>query len=194
MPPPPHMFMNPHHFGKHPPPPHFLPMFMPPPAHFYSPQPSRPAPSHPIIETIYDTYPRRGTYDESIYMQGGTLPPNSTYKPGAYNSDYEGFYDTYKRQGKNGVHSDSDNTSVDDSQFWDAYESGAYRKVNVNDKPRNGTTPKMNGEKSPAPQKSHQIYGESAQSKRSMQHSTPKIEPRQKQRPTTPGKQFHFTY
>jgi hypothetical protein len=76
---------------------------------------------------------------------------------------------------------------VEDSQFWDNYEAGAYKTRPQNH--RNGT-PKMNGEKSPSPQKHPQTYGDSAQSKRSegqsfVQHSTPKIETRQK-RPRTP--------
>jgi hypothetical protein len=137
------------------------PMFMPPPFNFYPPQPTGPAPTGPIIETIYDTYPRRGTHDESIY--NATLPPNSTYKPSPRSNDYEGFYDTYRHRAK-GAQSDSD-TSVDDSQFWDNYESGAYKKPN--------SASRLNGEKSPKPQSSY------------VQHSTPKIDTRQK-RPKTP--------
>jgi hypothetical protein len=123
--PPPHMHPmfpgHPAHFGKHPPYGH--PMFVPPPPpHFaYSPPHQRAAPTVPIIESIYDTYPRRGGYEESIYMPtNGTLPPNSTYRPSGPYDQYEGFYETYKRPGKaNGMQqTDSDNTSVEDSQFW----------------------------------------------------------------------------
>lgn len=93
-------------------------MFMPPPPFAYIPQQQRPPPTMPIIESIYDTYPR---HREDAY--GGTLPPNSTYKPGT-NYDYEGFYETYRRSGKaNGeMNSDSD-TSVEDSAFWASISS-----------------------------------------------------------------------
>ncbi|KAI6176438.1 PID domain-containing protein [Aphelenchoides bicaudatus] len=183
--PPPHPFFAGHpHFGRNPA--YMHPMFMQQPPHFYSPQSQRAAPpTIPIIETIYDTYPRRGTYDETIYMPtNGTLPPNSTYKPGNSYDHYEGFYETYKRPSKtNGINQSDSDTSLDDTQFWDTYETGAYRKAH-----RNGT-PKMNGEKSPAPTKS-QNYGDSNQSKQRsdnyVHQSTPKIDSRTKERPRTP--------
>lgn len=57
----------------------------------------------PIItgpESIYGTIPRRGAYEEPVYMPGSHVgPPEASYQPANYPSDhYESYYDTYRRK------------------------------------------------------------------------------------------------
>lgn len=55
-----------------------------------------------IIESIYDTFPRRDTYEEPIYMpsnSGMPIPPHSSYKPGSMSPEhYEGYYESYRHR------------------------------------------------------------------------------------------------
>ncbi|KAI6200884.1 PID domain-containing protein [Aphelenchoides besseyi] len=173
-------------FGPPPPPPH--PFFMHHAPFAYMPQRARSPAEGPIItgpESIYDTYPRRGNYEEPVYIPNSTLPHNSAYKPASFSTDqYEGYYETYKRPHYKHVQSDSEDTSVDDSQFWDAYETGAYRKAHLAER-----TAKNTADKSPALSKSHGTNGRSngirmnAQAQQTT--STPKSSERQP-RPETP--------
>jgi hypothetical protein len=168
-PPPAHFFPHPAPpFGRAPPfaPPFMMPprgMFMPPPFGMFPPppphpmdRPKTPADSGPIItgpESIYDTYPRRGNYEEPVYMpSNGGMPTQSSYKPGSVAPEYyEGYYETYKRhrtpEKKNGSRSESDASADESSQFWEAYEAGIYRKAHLNEKAfgntlaRSGTNP-----------------------------------------------------
>ncbi|CAD5213897.1 unnamed protein product [Bursaphelenchus okinawaensis] len=176
MPPPPHM-----RFGFAPPP-MFPGFYPPPPHFFHAQRPQSPvAGDGPIItEAIYDTYPRRH-FEEPIYGPGshygthGTHTPNpashygihtvpNTPGQNAYRVNqnrgehraaspsqqyYEGYYDTYKSRQKK--ESDSD-TSVDDSQFWEAYEAGAYKKPTKGD-----TLGRGRADKSPAPSRVHGV-------------------------------------
>lgn len=88
------------------------PYFMPPPFGPFMPPPhmmdGRGKPHSdgsttgggPIItDTTYDTFPRRATYEEPIYMpsNSGTMPPHSSYKPGSMSPEhYETYYETYR--------------------------------------------------------------------------------------------------
>ncbi|CAD5219343.1 unnamed protein product [Bursaphelenchus xylophilus] len=167
-PPPPHFMMPPPHrptsmppphlrFGFAPPPPPMFPgFFPPPPPHFYGQRPRSPvAGDGPIItEAIYDTYPRRH-FEEPIYgPPNGAVPGQNVYRGRAASPSqqyYEGYYDTYKSRQKK--ESDSD-TSVDDSQFWEAYEAGAYKKP----APKSETLTRRTGvDKSPAPSRVHGV-------------------------------------
>uniref|UniRef100_A0A0N4Z713 PID domain-containing protein n=1 Tax=Parastrongyloides trichosuri TaxID=131310 RepID=A0A0N4Z713_PARTI len=149
MPPPPGMFF--------PPPPPFHPMYYGPvpPAHPYymdrPPTPPMVIPSNqgtgPIIESYYDTFPRRHVVEgEPIYMSGtntgyqiyGTVPHHQIYS-----DRNEIYYETYKRQKK--PESKYDESQVETvvngkgnneeaSKFWDQYESSIYKKVHANEK------------------------------------------------------------
>ncbi|KAK5975603.1 hypothetical protein GCK32_016858 [Trichostrongylus colubriformis] len=165
-PPPPHHMMPPPSMRlppgvrMPPPPPHMFPMmappfaprgyFMPPPPpHFMGghPHPYRPtSPGEgPIItgpESIYGTIPRRGAYEEPVYMPGSHVgPPEASYQPANYPTDhYESYYDTYRRKstkkdgGASSVASRQDSSSV-----WEQYEAGIYRKPHLNEKAFGGT-------------------------------------------------------
>lgn len=106
-----HLFLT---SGRMMPPP--FPPFMPPPRGMFMPPPFGHMPPHgfphpmerpktptatggPIIETIYDTFPRRGTYEEPIYTSSNNgAPTQSSYKPGSVAPEYyEGYYETYRR-------------------------------------------------------------------------------------------------
>ncbi|KAI6233655.1 PID domain-containing protein [Aphelenchoides fujianensis] len=195
----PPMFARFGYFPPPPPPPHFMPPFMHPPPFAHMPQRARSPSEGPIItgpESIYDTYTtRRGNYEEPVYIpSGGTLPPNSAYKPGSFSTDHYEGYETYKRQ-KHPQQSDSEDTSVDDSHFWDAYETGAYRKANLAER-----TAKAGGhpEKSPALSKSHGTNGKTngvrpfsqQQSSQQRAASTPKSE--RQPRPETPPADYEL--
>ncbi|KAI1721184.1 hypothetical protein Ddc_07627 [Ditylenchus destructor] len=154
MPYPPHMMPPRPPYGQMP------PYFMPPPFGPFMPPPhmmdGRGKPHSdgsttgggPIItDTTYDTFPRRATYEEPIYMpsNSGTLPPHSSYKPGSMSPEhYETYYETYRhprgrqQERKNASGSDSDASgdgSNTNQNFWEAYEAGVYRrKPHINEK------------------------------------------------------------
>ncbi|KJH40958.1 hypothetical protein DICVIV_13076 [Dictyocaulus viviparus] len=138
-PPPPHMFP---HMMPPPPPPMFAPRgyFMPPPLpHFMGPtfRPSSPN-EGPIItspESIYGTIPRRGTYEEPIYMPGSHMgPPEASYQPGNYTNDhYESYYDTCRRKAKKDGGT-LNSARHDNASVWEQYEAGIYRKPYMNEK------------------------------------------------------------
>lgn len=77
--------------------------FPPPPHHLMKSPVDSPSGGGPIItESIYDTFPRRATYEEPIYMpsnSGINIPPHSSYKPGSMSPEhYEGYYESYRHR------------------------------------------------------------------------------------------------
>lgn len=151
-----------------PPPPHMFPPMMappygpprggyfmpPPPPHFmggggggghHHPFRAASPGEGPIItgpESIYGTIPRRGAYEEPVYMPGSHVgPPEASYQPANYPSDhYESYYDTYRRKTmkKEGAGSVS-SARQDSSSVWEQYEAGIYRKPHLNEKAFGGT-------------------------------------------------------
>ncbi|VDD93976.1 unnamed protein product [Enterobius vermicularis] len=142
--------------GMFPPPP--PPLRMMPPPHFLrpydpmSPQLGRPRTPNegPIVtgpESVYGTLPRVSAYEEPLYMQGNLpyMPPQASYQPSNYPPEqYDAYYDTYKRQRSPptkeksiGSQTSSKREEVEQdeaSQFWDAYETGIYKKPYLNEK------------------------------------------------------------
>ncbi|XGW14285.1 hypothetical protein V3C99_000537 [Haemonchus contortus] len=170
-PPPPHHMMPPPSMRlppgvrMPPPPPHMFPMmappfaprgyFMPPPPPHFMGHPYRPtSPGEgPIItgpESIYGTIPRRGAYEEPVYMPGSHMgPPEASYQPANYPADhYESYYDTYRRKStKKDCAASTANSRQDSSSVWEQYEAGIYRKPHLNEKAFGGT---LNGLRSTA--------------------------------------------
>uniref|UniRef100_A0A0N5B997 PID domain-containing protein n=1 Tax=Strongyloides papillosus TaxID=174720 RepID=A0A0N5B997_STREA len=154
MPPPQGMFF--------PPPPPFHPMYygpLPPPHPYYVDRPPSPPmviPSNtgtgPIIESYYDTFPRRHLMEgEPIYMSGnGGFPIYGTLSHPIYSDRNEIYYETYKRQkkpepkyGEAQAETTVNGGKDEVSKFWDQYEASIYKKAHANEK---GFLETLNGE------------------------------------------------
>ncbi|MFH4978264.1 hypothetical protein AB6A40_004973 [Gnathostoma spinigerum] len=104
----------------------------------------------PIItgpESLCGTLPRRTAFEEPTYMPGSVsyMPPQASYQPSHFPSEqYDAYYDTYRRRrmSVNRDKVDDQSTSKmanardaeNSSPFWDAYESGIYRRPHLNEK------------------------------------------------------------